>query len=216
MKVRFIGHACFILEEEKGLKILLDPYEPGGFGGMVNYSPLEEKVDIVVISHDHADHCYISKGFGNPKIVKKGGDVAGIKFKSVEVSHDDKMGSLRGMVQTFTFEFEGIKFCHLGDIGAVLKQNQIEDIGDVDILFIPVGGTFTIGPDEAKKIISDISPKVAIPMHYKTEKVGFPLKSLDEFLKKWGEYKRLNSTEANITKKTLPSKTELWVFEFEK
>lgn len=183
MKISFIGHACFLIESDSGVRILLDPYEPYGFGGKIALRPFKEKVDIVVSTHEHLDHSYISPDFGNPVVIKKPMMAHGIFFKAISLPHDDKGGKIRGMVNGFRFEVDEMVVFHPGDIGSLLNSEQIEMIKPVDILFLPVGGTFTIGPQEGVEIMKNINPSITIPMHFGNPAVGFPLEPLDAFLK---------------------------------
>jgi L-ascorbate metabolism protein UlaG (beta-lactamase superfamily) len=209
MKIKYIGHACFLIETKDGVRILTDPYEPGAFGAL-KYSKIEDEADIVTVSHEHADHNAVSSVPGKPEVVKGAGKhtVKGINFYGIQVYHDRSGGRERGDNVLFIIESD-LRILHCGDLGHTLDEKHIEEIGKVDILLIPVGGYFTIGPIEATKIMQKISPKVTIPMHYKTPKVDFPIKPVEEFLKDKGNVKRMGSS---ITVE-LPEEMEIWVLE---
>lgn len=208
MKVKYLAHASLLLESNEGIKILTDPYEPGGFGGEVRYKPIKEECDIVLVSHEHADHNYIKDLPGNPTIVKKTSVVKGINFKAVPTYHDPTNGTQRGKNTVFVFTVDGFTFCHLGDLGHLLDKEHKSQIGKVDVLFIPVGGVFTIDPKEATQVVETIEPSLVIPMHYKTESLGFPLADVQEFTKNKPRVKELGSSLAEIM---LPEEQEIWL-----
>jgi L-ascorbate metabolism protein UlaG (beta-lactamase superfamily) len=161
----------------------MDPYEPNAFDGKVKFGLYEGPVDVLVSTHDHKDHFYVDPVFGTPVIVRESKETAGIKFEGIQVPHDPEGGKLRGMVTSFVFEIDGIRLCHLGDIGIVPDKDLASKFGRVDILLLPVGGVFTIDPAEAVETAKVINPQAIIPMHYKHPKIGFPLASRDDFLK---------------------------------
>lgn len=208
MKVKYLAHASFLLETSGGVKIITDPYEAGGFGGEVRYKPIKETCDIVLISHEHADHNYTRDLPGNPTIVRKTTTVHRITFKGIASYHDPNKGAQRGKNTIFVFNADGLNFCHLGDLGHTLSVEDKTQIGKIDVLFIPVGGVFTIEPNEATQVVNTVEPKLVIPMHYKTKGVGFPLAELTQFTTGKPNVKELG---ASITEITLPGKQEIWV-----
>jgi L-ascorbate metabolism protein UlaG (beta-lactamase superfamily) len=215
MKIKWYGHAAFLITSNQGVKIITDPYESGAYGGQLAYGKIKDQADIALTSHDHADHNDTKSLPGSPQIVKERGtkSVKGISFKGIATYHDSSKGSERGVNTIFTFSVDGIKVCHLGDLGHVLSEKEISEIGSVDILFIPVGGYFTIDSKEATQVAGQIKPKVLIPMHFKTEKCGFPIAPVDDFLKGKTSVKRLKTSEAAFDQASLPSKTEIVVLE---
>ncbi len=208
MKVKYLAHASFLLETNSGVRIITDPYEPGGFGGKLQYKPINEPCDIVLISHEHTDHNYTQDITGNPIIVKGTTTASGIDFKGVSTYHDDTNGSQRGENNIFVFTVDGTTFCHLGDLGHLLTPEHKSQIGKVDVLFIPVGGAYTIGAEEGTQIVAILEPKLVIPMHYKTPSIDFPLVEVSEFTKDKPRVKELGTSVADIT---LPSEQEIWV-----
>ena len=182
MRIKFIGHACFLITSESGVKIITDPYMKSPY---IKYEDIKDEADIVLISHDHEDHNNPKAVKGKPKIVKEIGEteIKGIKIKGIQSFHDTEKGKLRGKTIIYKFEVDGIKICHLGDLGHTLDEEKVKEIGEVDILLIPVGGTFTIGPDEAWEVVKALNPKIIIPMHYKTQYCLYPLKEVKEFTK---------------------------------
>jgi L-ascorbate metabolism protein UlaG (beta-lactamase superfamily) len=134
-----------------------------------------------------------------------------IEFNGVLAYHDKSKGRERGSNTVIRINVDGIRVCHLGDLGHVLDDSQLDDLGEVDILLIPVGGVFTIDAREATKLVEKMNPKIVIPMHYKTDKCDFPLLNVEEFLKGKERVKRVNSSEVEI--KELPVSREIIVLE---
>ncbi len=215
MKVKWYGHAAFLITSDQGTKIITDPYEPGAFGGQLSYGKIRDQVDIVLTSHDHADHNYTKDLPGTPQIVKGSGPQTskGISMKGIPTYHDPSKGSERGTNTIFTFKVDHVQLCHLGDLGHLLSDKELAEIGPVDILLIPVGGFFTIDPKEATRVAEQIKPKILIPMHFKTEKCGFPIAPVEDFLKGKKNVRRAKASEATFEKATLPQQMEIVVLE---
>jgi L-ascorbate metabolism protein UlaG (beta-lactamase superfamily) len=199
MKISWLGHASFLLETTKGTKIITDPYEAGSYSGAIGYAPIKIQPDIVTVSHAHSDHSY-TREFKTAQVVDKEGTV---KIREVEIEgilsyHDDKRGALRGQNIIFVINTEGLKIVHLGDLGT--KDIDVEKLKTSDIIFIPVGGTFTLDAKTATDLLEEISPKVTIPMHFKTPKLGFDIDKVDSFLKDKDYEKRdiLEVSQQNI------------------
>jgi len=210
MKVKWLGHACFLITSEDGTKLIIDPY---AVGGGINYSPIEESADVVLISHDHADHSNISAVRGKPEVVKDSGikTAKGIQFTGVATYHDTSLGKQRGTNTVFCFNLDDIRLCYLGDLGHVLSQEQVSEIGSVDILFVPVGGFFTIDAGEANRVCEQLAPKVVIPMHFKTPKCSYPIASVDAFLEDKKSVKNVDSSEIEFKAGELPATVEIVV-----
>jgi L-ascorbate metabolism protein UlaG (beta-lactamase superfamily) len=215
MKIKWYGHAAFLITSAQGIKIVIDPYESGAFGGQLSYGKINDQVDIALVSHDHADHNDVKSLPGSPQVVQGTGTktVKGIQFKGIPTYHDPSKGSERGTNTIFTFSVDGIQVCHLGDLGHILNEKELIEVGPVDVLFVPVGGYFTIDPKEATRVVEQIKPKVTIPMHFKTEKCGFPIAPVEDFLKGKQEPRRTHSSEVIIEKATLPKQMETVVLE---
>jgi len=212
MKVKWLGHASFLISSDSGLKILTDPYSQGSG---LSYAPISEAADIVTISHDHFDHNSVSSVPGKPEVITVSGDknIKGIQFRGIATYHDESQGKERGDNTIFCFSVDGIKLCHLGDLGHRLSKEQIAEIGDVDILFIPIGGDFTIDAKMASQVTDDLKPKVAIPMHCKTPKCNWPLNTIEDFMAGKKNVKNPNSTEIEFKTGELPETTEIVVLQ---
>jgi L-ascorbate metabolism protein UlaG (beta-lactamase superfamily) len=215
MKIKWYGHSAFLITSDQGAKIMIDPYEPGAFGGQLSYGKIKDQVDIVLTTHDHADHNYTKDLPGTPQIVKGSGPktAKGISMKGISTYHDPSQGSERGANTIFTLKIDNIQLCHLGDLGHLLSDKELAEIGPVDILLIPVGGFFTIDPKEATRVAEQIKPKIVIPMHFKTAKCGFPIAPVEDFLKGKTNTKRPKASEATFDKATLPQQMEIVVLE---
>ena len=215
MKIKWYGHSAFLVTSDQGVKIITDPYESGAYGGQLSYGKIKDQADIVLTSHDHADHNDTKSLPGSPEIVKGSGSktVKGISIKGISTYHDPSKGSERGANTIFTFSVDGIKICHLGDLGHILSEKELVEIGSVDILLIPVGGYYTIDSKEATRVAEQIKSKVLIPMHFKTEKCGFPIAPVENFLKGKSNPKRPKASEVTFEKKTLPQQMEILVLE---
>lgn len=214
MKVKWLGHACFLITSDAGLKIITDPFSAGGG---INYPEIQESADVVLSSHEHGDHSNTAAIKGKPQIIKGVGvkEAKGIKFKGIETYHDDAKGAKRGKNTVFVFEIDGIRICHLGDLGHDLSNTEVGEIGKVDVLFIPVGGFYTCDVQDAKSVCNKLSPKIAIPMHFKTPKLDTgifgAIVSCDEFLTGKTNVDRRNSNEIELKAGQLPASTRIIV-----
>jgi len=210
MKTKWLGHASFLITSDTGTKIITDPYVTGGD---LSYGEIEESADIVVVSHDHSDHNNVSAVGGNPKLVRGAvtTEIKGIEFKGIPTYHDEAGGNKRGKNTIFCFEVDRVRVCHLGDLGHQLSDKQVAELGKVDILLIPVGGFYTIDAKVASQVCDRLEPKVIIPMHYKTNKCGFPIAGVDEFLRGKKEINRLDASEAEFKQGELPATTQIIV-----
>jgi L-ascorbate metabolism protein UlaG (beta-lactamase superfamily) len=143
MKIKWYGHAAFLITSNQGVKIITDPYESGAYGGQLAYGKIRDQTDIALTSHDHADHNDTKSLLGSPQIVKERGtkSVKGVSFKGIATYHDPSKGSERGANTIFAFSVDGIKVCHLGDLGHALSEKEIAEIGPVDILLFRSAGT---------------------------------------------------------------------------
>ncbi len=208
MKIKYLAHAAFLITADAGTRIVTDPYttSPG-----LKHGEIKEAADIVTVSHEHGDHNNTNAVSGNPKIVRASAEVKGIKIRAIPAAHDDKGGSQRGKNNIFCFEVDGVNICHAGDLGHTLTNEQVKAIGKADVLMIPVGGFFTIDAKTATKVGEQLKPKVIIPMHYKTEKMDFPIAGVDEFIKGKSHVTRVNGSEIELKAGTLPAATQIMV-----
>jgi L-ascorbate metabolism protein UlaG (beta-lactamase superfamily) len=211
MKVKYLGHSAFVITSDEGLRILTDPYARSS---SLTYGEITESADIVTVSHEHFDHSNTAAVRGNPQVVKGAGRVVvrGIEFNGIASYHDEARGRMRGNNTIFCFDVDGMRVCHLGDLGHLLDDRQVLEMGNVDILFIPVGGNFTIDARAASQVCNQLKPAVIIPMHYKTEK-GIPgVSGVEGFIKDKDNVVQLDSSEAEFKREELPPPSRIMVF----
>jgi L-ascorbate metabolism protein UlaG (beta-lactamase superfamily) len=208
MKIRWLGHACFLITSGGGLRVITDPY---AVGGGINYSPIKETADVVVVSHDHGDHNNVAAVQGKPEVVKGPGTktAEGIRFRGIATSHDASHGTQRGSNTVFCFTIDDLKLCHLGDLGHVLSPAQVTEIGAVDILFVPVGGFFTIDATVANQVCDQLNPKIVIPMHFKTPKCAYPIAGVEDFLRGKKGVRKVVGNEVDFERQKLPAAMEI-------
>jgi len=177
MKISWLGHACFLIETEI-TSILCDPFNEG-----VGYPLFKGNAGLVTISHDHWDHNAAHLVGGNPFVVKGPGSFLfeDIQIKGFTSFHDKAQGKKRGNNIIYKILADGLNLVHLGDIGHVLTKEQVEEIGAVDILLVPVGGNFTVDADEAYEITGQLKPKIVIPMHFKTPVNSFDIDPVEAY-----------------------------------
>ncbi len=208
MKIKWLGHACFMITSDTGIKIITDPYERSD---NLRHSEIKESADIVTVSHGHFDHSNIAAVRGNPEVVRGTKKVKGIEFKGVPSYHDEAKGQQRGKNTILCFEVDGIRVCHLGDLGHQLGDKQIAELGRIDILLIPVGGYYTIDAKVATQVCNQLNPRVIIPMHFKTDKCSYPISGVDEFLKGKAAVNRLDASEVRFKQEELSTTTQIIV-----
>jgi len=208
MKIRWLGHASFMITSDTGIKIITDPYKTSE---QIRYGEIKESADIVTVSHEHDDHNNVAAVKGNPEVVRGTAKVKELEFRGIPTYHDSVQGQQRGKNTIFCFEMEGIRVCHLGDLGHSLNDKQLAELGGVDILLIPVGGYFTIDAEVASQICYKLAPRIVIPMHYKTDECFFPIAGVDEFLQGKKNIVRLSASEAEFKQGELPTETQIIV-----
>jgi L-ascorbate metabolism protein UlaG (beta-lactamase superfamily) len=211
MKIKWLGHASFLITSNNGVKIITDPYEP--IMGM-NYEPITESADIVTVSHGHGDHNNVAAVQGNPLVINESTPVEmkGIKFSGIDTYHDTSDGNERGSNVIYCFEVDGIKVCHLGDLGHMLSEEQVNGIGKVDVLMAPVGGNFTIDAGTADMVIEKLKPAVMIPMHFCNDRCpDFPVAGVESFTDGKTNVTVLDTSEIEYKAGELPRSTSIVV-----
>ena len=204
MNITWYGHSCFKLQS-KDIVLITDPFDK-----KIGLRPPYGAANIVTVSHDHYDHNNFKIIKGDPFIVDSTGEyeIKKITIRGIDSYHDNKEGKERGFNVIYVIETEDIKICHLGDFGQEgFLNSQLEKIGQIDILFIPIGGVFTIDWKLASTIISQIEPRIVIPMHYKVSGVRgelLKLDSADNFCKEHGVSAKDAVEKFSIKKKDLP------------
>ena len=206
MQIIWHGHAFFQIIVSQGkdekLTIAIDP--PSQDIGLRLPSV---EADVLLTTHNHHDHNNIKAVSGKPFLIQGPGEyeIKGIFIQGIPAHHDKNSGKEKGLVTIYTIAAEEMKICHLADFGQKeLTEEQLDKIGDCDILMIPVGGIFTISGQEATKIISQIEPKLVIPMHYQIPKLKVKLEGVDKFLKAMGQKEILPQPKLSVKKRDLP------------
>lgn len=216
MQIIWHGQSCFQILTSQGknnsLSIVINPFDE-----TIGLRVPKLEADILLITHSHPDHKNIKAVSGNPFLISGPGEyeVKNVFIQGIHSWHDNKEGKERGENTIYTIETEDLKLCHLGDLGQKeLTDEQLEEIDEVDILMIPVGGIFTISAKEAVEVIAQIEPKITIPMHYQVSKLKLKLDGVDKFLKILGIKKMEPVKKLSIKKKdVLPEEAKIVVLE---
>lgn len=210
MKVKWLGHASFLITSDNGTRIINDPYKSGGD---LRYGEVKGPADIVTISHEHRDHNYTVTVAGHPEVLRgaKSFEVKGITFVGVATAHDEKQGKERGPNTIFCFEVDGVRLCHLGDLGHKLTDREVSQIGKVDVLMIPVGGLWAIDAKVATEVGRQLKAKVIIPMHFRNARCDFPVATVDDFLTGKKNVIMADSSEIEFKAGKLPVETQIIV-----
>ncbi|MDD5731848.1 MAG: MBL fold metallo-hydrolase [Patescibacteria group bacterium] len=187
MEIRHIGHSCFEIKN-KNITIVTDPFTDD-YG--IKMPKL--KANIVTVSHEHRDHNNVEAiASANSEkdlfVVRNSGgyEIEGVLIEGISTFHDDKNGAIRGINNVYDIKMDGITLCHMGDLGADLSEEQIEELDGIDVLFVPVGGKYTVDAEHAAKIVNKIEPRIVIPMHYAVPGMRLELDSVDKFVKEIG------------------------------
>ena len=184
MKIEYLGHSCFRLTDEKGVVLLTDPYTRVGYE-----LPRGLRADIVTVSHGHFDHNNVSAIENRAKIVNAAGKTVyeDVTIEGIATWHDDKQGALRGGNVVYKIGMDGLTVCHLGDLGEAFREDLAEKIGQVDVLLLPIGGTYTIDAVQAAEYVRKLQPKLVIPMHYRPQDGSLDIDGAEAFLNTFEE-----------------------------
>jgi len=209
MEIRWHGHSCFEIGE--GIKIVIDPHD----GHSLGIEPPDARADVVLVTHHHFDHDAVNVVKGNFKVIDKPGEyqIEDVRIKGVPAYHDELQGKKRGKITMYKIETEGIKLLHVGDLGHVLTSQQLDEIGNIDIFFTPVGGVYTVDAKKAYENVKLLKPKVVIPMHYKVSGMTLGIQPVDPFISYFPADKvEYVGNSISFTKDDLPEETQVWVF----
>jgi L-ascorbate metabolism protein UlaG (beta-lactamase superfamily) len=206
----WLGHSCFRVKG-KDTSVILDPVGPD-----TGYSAANTPADVVTVSHSHPGHSYLEGVTGEYRVLSRPGeyevkDVLAVGWRTF---HDNTQGSERGQNTVFRLEIEGLVLCHFGDIGHVPSAQMMAEIGAVDVLFVPAGGHSTLPPNEAAAIVRQLSPKIVIPMHYKTPATRRPLEAVDRFLTEMAAASAVPQAKLTVSRVMLPVGTQVVVLAY--
>jgi len=195
----------------KGKKSLIfDPFKGTGL------PEPKAKADIVLCSHSHSDHNNAAVVKHEKSVVLEGftgtKQIDSVSIKGVATFHDDAQGGKRGRNSVYVVGLDDITFGHLGDLGQALSSSQVSEIGSLDVLFLPIGGFYTIGPEEARKVMDSLKPRITVPMHYRMHGMSATfdkLSTIEDFIRKDDSAKRLDGPSFSVAKANLPEKSQI-------
>jgi len=203
MIITWQGHSCFKIQDKtgtEGVTLVTDPFDKAVGLKVPNF-----EADIITVSHQHHDHNNVDALRGTPFVIDCAGeyDRKGVLVEGLDSYHDDKAGAERGGNTIYRIEIDDISVTHLGDLGHVLDNAQIEKLAGTDVLLIPVGGKYTIDAKAAVEVISQIEPRIVIPMHYKVKGSEIDIDGVEKFIKEIGLTPTYEE-KLKISKKDLP------------
>jgi L-ascorbate metabolism protein UlaG (beta-lactamase superfamily) len=210
MDITWLGHSCFKIRS-KNATIITDPYPPS-----LGYSLGKPTAHIITVSHQHPGHSYTQGIGGDPKLVTRPGEyeISGVLIIGISTFHDGEGGKNRGKNTVYLMEIDEISVCHLGDLGHVLTVEQIEEMDNVDVLLLPVGGVSTINAPIAAQVVRQLEPKVVVPMHYKTQALSWELEPVERFLEEVGAKNINPQPKLSLTKSSLPISTQVFLLDY--
>ncbi len=203
MIITWQGHSCFKIQDKTtadGITVATDPYSKELGLKLSNF-----EANIITVSHDHYDHNNVAGLRGTPAVINCAGeyDIKGVLVQGIDSYHDDKEGQERGSNIIYRIEMDDISITHLGDLGTVLTSEQLEKLAGTDILMIPVGGTYTLDAKKAVEVVSQIEPRIIIPMHYQLPGIKPDLDPVEKFIKEMG-LEPSYEEKLKISKRDLP------------
>ncbi|MCX7706996.1 MAG: MBL fold metallo-hydrolase [Anaerolineae bacterium] len=208
MDIDWFGQSCFRIREG-AVTVVTDPYDKS-----IGYTLPRLRADIVTVSHDAPGHANAAAVKGDPKVLTRPGEyeIKGVFITGIQSWRGPgAKGEAKEENTIFVFEFGDLTVCHLGDLSRVLTQAQVESMPDIDILMVPVGGGSALDADKAAEVISQLEPRIVIPMHYLTPYVNLPLDPLGKFLKEMGVADQPEVDSLRITRSQLPEETQVVV-----
>jgi len=185
MQLIFHGHACFELRGESHPTVLIDPYRPDALNGRFSLPPIHSDPSVIALTHYHEDHAWICNDWRDVPIADHSGDFGGILFQGIPAYHDTHLGIQMGIITMLRFQWGGMDIVHLGDLGVIPNDEQQALLGTPDILLLPVGGTYTLGPEEALETVRKLNPRWIVPMHGYHPNIDLPLRPVSDFVDIW-------------------------------
>ncbi|HLG74911.1 MAG TPA: MBL fold metallo-hydrolase [Ktedonobacteraceae bacterium] len=214
MEISWLGHSCFLFKG-KNVALITDPFSPQA-GTPLGAAPRLGKISasIVTISHDHPGHNYVVGVGGNPRVVRGPGEyeISDVLITGVPSYHDSERGKQLGRNTIYVIHMDDIVVCHLGDLGHTLQEEQLEEVADADVLLVPISGQHTINAAQAAEVISQVEPRIVIPMHYVPSEGEAP-GPLDKFCREMGVEVVHSQPKLTIARTTLPAETQVVLLE---
>lgn len=191
--------------------MITDPFPPD-----LGYSPAKQPARIVTVSHGHPSHSFVESIGGEPRIIRGPGEyeIASTLIIGLATFHDKEDGRQKGKNTVYVIELDEVSVCHLGDLGHALSSQQVEEIGNVDVLLVPVGGGSTLSAAMAAQVVRQIEPKAVVPMHYKTPVVTREMDTVDRFIQEMGVKDATPRPKLTFTKNNLPPTTQVFLLEY--
>ncbi len=210
MELAWHGHSCFEIRGSRA--VVLDPHD----GRSLGIPPPSATADFVFVSHDHFDHNATRMVGGDPRVVddRVDGRVDGMAVKTLILPHDDVGGEKRGLVRAYQLHLDGMTFLHLGDVGAGPDTVELKNEERVSVLFVPVGGVFTVGPKEAIEWVEALQPDVVVPMHYRVGGLSLSIRPVEEFLSLTSRPILRLGQAVSFQPEDLEGEPKVWVFSF--
>ena len=210
MEINWLGHSCFRIKGSHAT-LITDPYSPD-----LGYSFGKQSARIITVSHQHPGHNYTAGIGDDPKSVIGPGEyeISGVLIIGMRTFHDAEKGQKRGKNTAYLIQVDEMSICHLGDLGHVLTTEQIEEMEDIDVLLLPVGGVSTIDAAKAAEVVRQLEPKAVIPMHYKTEALKRELAPVDTFLREMGVKEIDPQPKLSFNKTNLPTSTQVFLLDY--
>ena len=210
MDISWLGHSCFRIRGSNAI-VITDPYSPD-----LGYSLGKPNAGIVTVSHHHPGHSYTQGIGGEPRLVTGPGEyeIGGVLIIGIATFHDGEGGRKRGKNTAYLMEIDEISVCHLGDLGHVLTAEQVEELDNVDVLLLPVGGVSTINAPLAAEVVRQLEPKVVVPMHYKTSALSRELEPVEKFLKEIGVKQVTPQPKLSLTRSSLPDSMQVFLLDY--
>jgi L-ascorbate metabolism protein UlaG (beta-lactamase superfamily) len=204
MEISWLGHSCFQLRG-KNVTLITDPFSP-----QLGHSLGKISAPIVTISHNHPGHNFAGGVDGDPRIVRGPGEyeISDVLITGVASYHDNKHGQELGRNTIYIIHMDDLIICHLGDLGHILQEEQLEEVADADMLLVPIGGQHTINAAQAAEVISQVEPHIVIPMHYSPPIDDAP-NPLDKFCREMGIEAINPQPKLSITRSALPAETQV-------
>lgn len=221
--IRYLGHSSFYISSNRGTSIVIDP-----FGTGIPYTFPDVTADVVVMSHEHPDHNACWRVGGSPMTVKRTSDFLAefelpvkrtdetMTFYGIPTFHDRFAGKKKGPNTVFYWYLDGLKFCHLGDLGHILREQDLQRLGEIDVLFVPVGGGIVLTSSEAALVVNQLKAKIVFPMHFKTketEALSWLEEPVENFLEKFQDVEHLYALATTVDASKRPASTVIKVLE---